>query len=376
MKRKAICFFIVIAFVLLCIKTSFASSQNMQKSLQELTDEIRNQTNIPGISVHVISAKYGSFSVVSGVRDLATLAKVTPDTIFRMGSITKTFTGAAIIKLAAEGTLDLNKPIEDYLEIEHPLLKGITVQHVLNHSSGLLAYLNGTSFIEEVLKNPKEDHSPKELLGLVLSSQEELHFAPGTSFEYNNTNYVILGMIIEKLTGMSYKEYIEANFLKPLELTQTYVLTTEDMPGDDYASGYYDMEADRVYEDFTGTDMSYVWAAGCMGATASDLAKWIYALGKGSIFDKKTTALQREGFEIEEGIVYGGGILMDDNKGIGHNGTVIGFHADGWYNPDKDTAIVVLSNANMIEDEPYEDEEPEDRDPTFEIAEGFFALLK
>lgn len=376
LKRSFIIFLILFALIALCVDVSWAKDSDVKKNLQLLTDRIRIETNIPGISVYVISDKYGSFGVVSGTIDLSTDAGVTQNTIFRMGSITKTFTGAAIVKLVKEGMISLSEEVSTYLPIKHPLLTGITVKHVLNHSSGLQAYLNGTPFIDKVLKNPQADHKPQELLELVVDVQDQLRFKPGTAFEYNNTNYIVLGMIIEAVTGISYKEYIELNFLKPLDLKDTYVLTTEDMPTDDYSRGYYDMEADRVYEDFTGTDMSYVWAAGCMGSTANDLAKWIYALGKGSVFNDETTALQRDGFAIAEGIMYGGGILLDADKGIGHNGTVVGFHADAWYNLKLGTAIAVLSNANMIEDEPYEDEEPEDRDPTLEIVEGFFEILK
>ncbi|MEA3332385.1 MAG: serine hydrolase domain-containing protein [Pseudomonadota bacterium] len=346
---------------------------NLKLKLQKLTDRIRQETKVPGISVYVKSPHFADLGVVSGVSNLKNEKPVTPvteDTIFRIGSITKTYTGAAIMLLCAEGKLDLDSPINRYLNLPSPLTDAIKVRHCLNHSSGLQGYLNQTPFLEDiVLPQPTLSHTPAELLEWTFAEQQELLFSPGTEFAYNNTNYIILGMLIEKLSGVSYDAYIRDNFLVPLELNETFVLLDTAMP-DNFANGYFNSTDDHSYENWTDMNMSYVWSAGCIAATAQDLASWLQELATGTIIPKNVKDIQFEGFDIVPGATYASGILIDARKGIGHNGTVVGFHSDAWYSPEHETVIAVLSNANIMDDD-----ELENRDQTREIVEEFWKIL-
>ncbi|MEA1923225.1 MAG: serine hydrolase domain-containing protein, partial [Pseudomonadota bacterium] len=190
-----------------------------------------------------------------------------------------------------------------------------------------------------------------------------------TEFAYNNTNYIILGMLIEKLSGTSYAAFIREKLLTPLTLNKTFVHYSPEMP-DDFANGYFDSTDDDLYENWTDMDMSYVWSAGCIAATAKDLASWLQQLVAGTIIPKNVKNIQFAGFEIATGVTYASGILIDEKKGIGHNGTVVGFHSDAWYHPGYETVIAVLSNANIMDSE-----ELKDRDQTREIVEGFWEIL-
>lgn len=350
---------------------TYGQSDEIEASLQELTDEIRSETGIPGISVFVISKTCGAFGVVSGTANLDTGALVTGNTVFRMGSITKTFTGAAILNLVSNGLLDPDEAVTAYLDLDYPVLEGVTVRHLLTHSSGLIGYLNETDFlVSELLGDPDQYHLPLELIDAALADQDALKFEAGTAFDYNNTNYVLLGLLIEEVSGTAYEDYISDKLLAPLRLDDITYPEGSAIPGDDTASGYYDADEDSQFEDWTETDMSYVWSAGALTGTARDLAKWMYLLGRRLVDNADFADLQLQGMVIDDGIIYGGGLVVDENKGIGHNGTVVGFHADAWYRPEYETAIAVLSNANMIETQ-----ETEGRDPTLEIVEGFFELL-
>ena len=160
------------------------NSKTLKQELQKTVDRILAETNIPGFSVYVKSAYYEDFSIVSGVSNLNERTRVTPETIFKIGSITKTFTGAAILDLIAQGKLDPDKPVSEYIYSDSKLMKKISVRQVLNHSSGLTPYLNATSFIEEeVLKTPLNAYRPEELLDIALKNQDKLRFEPGSTFE-------------------------------------------------------------------------------------------------------------------------------------------------------------------------------------------------
>ena len=124
----------------------------------------------------------------------------------------------------------------------------------------------------------------------------------------------------------------------------------------------FDYDGDGNYEDWTEMNMSYVCSAGCIVSTARDMAVWMEALAGGNLLSEEFRPYLFEGFTISEGVVYGAGILTDNSLGIGHNGTVIGFHADAWFDPETGSTVAVLSNTNA----PLLDD---DRDPTLELPE-------
>lgn len=363
----------LMAFVILIF--SSCSSENdrrneLEKNFNELIEKVCTETDTPGVTVHVKSGKFGEFSMAWGYSDINTQTKVTNDQLFRIGSLTKSFTGAAIIRLAEKGLIDLNKPISEYLGFvngyEH--LSDISVRHLLNMSSGLAKYLSVPFLTESVLPNPLKGYNAEELLAAAFASAPELLFTPGSDFLYSNTNYVLLGMLIEKISGSSYQGYIEEEFIKPLGLTNTHVITDAIIP-QGLARGYYDSDENGSYEDWTEMNMSYVWSAGCIASTARDVAVWMNAMAKGNLVSKDLWAYLFKGKQVAKGVEYGAGILVVDNFGKGHNGTVIGYHADSWYDPDTDSTVAVLSNTNA----PLKGE---GRDPTKEIASRILELIK
>jgi len=179
---------------------------------------------------------------------------------------------------------------------------------------------------------------------------------------------VLLGLVIEATSGQTYARYLQDTFFDPLGLTATRVATGAEIP-EGLVRGYHDDDEDGEYDDWTAMDMAYVWSAGCVIATARDVAVWMDTLVTGEIVSEPWRQDLFAGQPIAPGVTYGAGLLIDETVGIGHNGTVIGYHADAWHDPETGATVAVLANTNapLLTD---------NRDPTREIALGVLELLR
>ncbi|MDY0191363.1 MAG: serine hydrolase domain-containing protein [Desulfuromonas sp.] len=347
-----------------------SDQQNLNSKFGDLIERVCRETGVPGASVHVISPQHGEFSLVWGFAELSTRTPVVADQRFRIGSLTKSFTGTAVLRLAEDGFIDIDAPISTYLAslYDYEPLEQITVRQLLTMSSGLNEYLNLEFLTASVLTAPLTYYPAQTLVNNALNVSPQLLYDPGTQFTYNNTNYILLGQLIETVSGKTYQNYLQETFFNPLALNDTFV-QVDDSILENMTHGYYDYDEDGAYEDWTTINMSYVWSAGCLTSTARDVAIWMEALGQGTLLSEPFHPDNFQGQPITDGVVYGAGILVDDNFAIGHNGTVIGFHADAWYDPQTQTTVAVLCNTNapIIDDE---------RDPTREITEGILKQLK
>jgi len=368
---RGICLLISISLLLSCSGSHDGDEAlvYLTARVQHLLEAVGSETGIPGVSVYVISPGYGGLAFVWGHSDLEERSPVTPGDLFRVGSLTKSFTGAAVVRLTEEGLIDLSRPISDYLGRidDYAPLDDISVGHLLNMSSGLAECLSASFLIGSVLPDPLGTHAPGELLAEAFGAAPELLFVPGRLWSYTNTNYILLGLLIEEVSELSYPDYLQEAFIGPLSLNDTLVITDSDLP-EGLVRGYYDSDGEGGWEDWTQMHMSYVWSAGCIASTARDIAVWMRALARGSLVSQAFRPYLFEGISLAEGVVYGAGILVDHGIGIGHNGTVIGYHADAWHDPQTGTTVAVLCNTNtpLLSDE---------RDPTREIAEGILALF-
>jgi D-alanyl-D-alanine carboxypeptidase len=350
--------------------TSDHDEDQKNASIRHLIDQVCRETGTPGVSVHVISPDRGQSAFVTGIADRDTRTAVVPESVFRVGSLTKSFTGAAIITLVEDGLVALDAPISDYLGIVggYTHLSDISVGNLLNMSSGLAECLNVSFLTGTVLADPSLSHTPEDLLDEAFNTSPDLLFTPGSSWFYTNTNYILLGLLIEAVSGISYEDYIEQTFITPLGLNDTRVMLDSTIL-EGMVRGYYDYDEDGYYEDWTEINMSYVWSAGCIVSSARDMAVWMRAMATGSIVSEPFQSYLSEGQIVAEGVMYGAGILVDTGFGTGHNGTVVGYHADAWHDPETGITVAVLCNTNS----PILDDE---RDPTREITEGILAILK
>ncbi|MGA5821288.1 serine hydrolase domain-containing protein [Kitasatospora sp. NPDC094028] len=270
----------------------------------------------------------------AGVGDLATGAKVPVDGQVRIGSNTKPFTAVVVLQLVAEGKVGLDSPVETYLP---GLLRGdgidgrnITVRQLLQHTSGLPEYVDKGS----ILAGPKRYFEPRELLDAALV--QKAHFAPGTRWEYCNTNYLMAGLIIQKVTGRPLGEEINRRIVDRVGLRHTYFPTPGDMSIREAHPKGYHQGADGSVREYTELDPSWGWAAGAVVSTETDLNAFYAALLGGRLLPAAQLAEMRTTVpadEVAPGVRYGLGLMSRPLScgGVywGHGGTIPGYDTSG-----------------------------------------------
>ena len=271
----------------------------------------------------------------------------TPDTRFRIGSVTKQFTAALILRLAEEGKLDLHAPITTVLP-DYPAATGdrITAHHLLSHTAGVPNYTGFLEFIDEISRNP---YTPTEFVGLF--SGRDLDFEPGAGWAYSNSGYFLLGVLVEELSGMPYDRALRHYLLDPLGLADT---------GYDHAGEVIERRA-AGYERRAGgyanapyLDTTVPYAAGSIYSTARDLHRWTRALHTGAAFAHDSTLVLMT-TPVEAGYAYGLAVRplatgSDTLRVVGHSGGINGFRAMLDYVPEDGYTIVVLDNTSQDAD--------------------------
>lgn len=277
-----------------------------------------------------------------GLADLELNVPMKPEMVFRIGSITKQFTAIAILQLMEQGKLSLQDEITKYIP-DYPMQgHSITIEHLLTHTSGIKSYTNVPEF--QVMM--RTDLTPEEIIEKIKPLPME--FAPGTRWNYNNSGYIILGCIIEKVTGKTYAEYLQENFFTPLGMTGSYY-------GNDIriiknrASGYQPGEGGIVNADYLSMTLPY--AAGSIMSTVDDLYKWNRALHSYKLVKKETLDMAHTPYKLSDGMStgYGYGWSLSELQGsstIEHGGGINGYLSYAVYVPDEDVFVALLSNSN------------------------------
>lgn len=257
----------------------------------------------------------------------------TPETKFRLGSITKQFTAMAILRLEVQGRLKVTDPVSAFFP-DYPGGDRITIHHLLTHTSGIP---NLTEFPDYAATMSR----PTTVLETVSRFKDRpLDFPPGERFSYSNSGYILLGAIIEKVTGRSYEEHLREDILRRLGLNDTgYDHAAPVLPG--RASGYE--FADDVKVNAPYIDMSVPQAAGALYSTVDDLYKWDRALAAETLAPR--AVLERMFTPFKDGYAYGWSIgSFAGRRNIRHGGGINGFTTDISRFPDDDACIIVLNN--------------------------------
>jgi D-alanyl-D-alanine carboxypeptidase len=221
----------------------------------------------------------GPWRGASGVAELGTHHPVDPAGWFRVGSVTKTFTATVVLQLIGEGILSLDDKIDRWLPGLVPGGDGITLHQLLNHTSGLYNYTEELPDVAGIVRDRFEHWDP--LRAVRIATDHDPLFEPGTTWSYSNTNYILLGLIIEAATGRSYATQVEDRILSPLDLRHTR------LPGDDvtlaepHAHGYLSVDGELV--DISDFNASQAWSAGIIVSTAADLNRFYAALLTGEL---------------------------------------------------------------------------------------------
>lgn len=298
------------------------------------------ESRAPSASFAVIR---GNDTLAYGAHGLANMdawRAPTATTIYEIGSITKQFTSAAIMKLVDQGRITLDEDLSKYVP-QFPLQgKKVSIRQLLNHTSGIHSYTSSPGWA----KTWNDALSPDAIVQFVAA--DTFDFAPGTSYRYNNTGYVLLGMVIEKASGQTYASYLDAQFFKPLGLRQTSYCPSK-MSEPAFALGYSKGPNGTVRAQFL--HLSHPFSAGALCSTVGDFAKWQRALDGGKVVSPASYALMSTADSLNSGrkINYGFGLVpgvFNGHKTISHTGGIPGFATAATYVPDDSLSIVVFTN--------------------------------
>ena len=259
-----------------------------------------------------------------------------PDTKFRLGSITKQFTSTAILQLQEQGKLSVSDAACKYVEPCPEPWKAITIHHLLTHTSGIPSYTNA-----EFMSKPQSVRSPLLPVEIVMLSKDKpLDFEPGSRFLYDNTGYVFLGAIVEKASGEKYADYLRRHIFAPLDMNDTGYDDTVTILKN-RAAGYKRTAKGFANSDYL--DMSLPHAAGSLYSTVRDLYRWDRALYTEKVL---STAAKAKAFTAgKNNYGYGWTIApMAGHQQIGHGGGIFGFATYIARFPEDDAFVVVLSN--------------------------------
>jgi|GEM_PF-181671 len=323
------------------------SDTEIASRVEAVIDEIRTRPEFVGLSVAVARGDQLIVDRGYGIADLEWNAPADASTIFRIGSLTKQFTAAAIMKLAEQGKLALDDPLSRYVPDFDTGGRVVTIRQMLNHTSGIPEYTLQPGFFT---KMAPLDLSEADLLQFV--SGKPFDFEPGAGWRYSNTNYLLLGMVIAKASGQTYATFMQDEFFTPLGLDKTrYASETAIIPH--RAQGYsFDPDTESHAND-AAISMTAPGGGGALASSAGDLVRWQIAL-TGGLAISPASFEQMIGSPVKTGrgdSLYGFGIGIERRDGqrvIEHTGGINGFNSVLSWLPDIGLRIAMISNSEAM----------------------------
>ena len=316
------------------------SARPVQPSLFDAIDQIAADALDDGVPGFVIAVSIGDrflFERAYGVTDRTLGDPVQTDTIFQVASITKQFTASLILKLVERGDLSIDTDIRSILPELVERNRVVTVEHLLTHTSGLPNYLEASFDPHEPVTHADVFEALNDLA---------TRFAPGTRYEYNNSGYYLLGVIIERVRGIDYAVLLEQELLNPLGLVETAYCGRP--PAWPIPDGYVEI-GPLAPVRFEAMDMSIPFAAGALCSTAEDLVRWSAALHGGRVLDDGSYELMTTNYRLTHGgrVGYGYGIGVGSWNGevvLSHSGGIPGFSSFLMTHPASGYTIAVVAN--------------------------------
>jgi len=336
MKRK-----LIITALLLAFGGSYACRAQMTGSLDSLV-QARLNSVAPGCAILV--AKNGNvlYHKAFGKASLELNVSMQPDMIFRLGSITKQYTAIAILQLVEQGKLSLQDSIQRFIKDFPNKGHKITIENLLTHTSGIIGYESLDLHIPYVYR---VELPAKRIVDSL--EHHPLVFTPGSRFSYCNSNYFLLGYIIELISGESYAAYLQEHVFGPAGLSHTYYDDEKQViPG--RVNGYARYGDHYENADYIG--LSQVYAAGALLSNVADMFKWHQALYAGKLVKRETLEKALTPFKLADGSLsaYGFGWFIKElagSKTIEHSGGIDGFQSDEIYFPHEDIFVATLYNS-------------------------------
>ena len=323
-----------------------------KNQIRQLVEEWRVKARVPGVVVGIFVPGKDKIIIASGMSNREDQTVLDGNDQFRIASITKTFIAAEVLKLAAQGQIHLDDPLSLYLP-DTSYGDVVTIRHLLSHRSGYFDPIHDDpNFIPDLAEHMDRQWTWADMLKLAF--QHDLFFVPGGSYRYANTNYMLLGLVIENITGKPLGEALASDLMIPLGLDHTlYTMPETDTSRTNLVPGY--ITHPLTGETIVSTSIPYGTivsaSADTMISNAADLLKWSHALyGKDALVLEP--AFQEEMLTFDVMSSYGLGVFQFDTpigKSFGHGGDTAGYLSLMEYIPDQDLSIVILTNA----DAPY-----------------------
>ena len=303
---------------------------------------------VPGVSVETRDER-GTRSINAGVGNLRTHEPPRPTGQFRIGSVTKSFTATVVLSLVADGRIDLDAPISRYLPGLLPYSKPIKVRQLLQHRSGLFDYGNVLWPNPKVVARSRHrDYAPADLVRI--ATRKPLQFTPGDRFLYSNTDYVVLGLLVEKVTGDSYANELSRRVLGPAGLRHTYIAGHDPRLRQPSAHGYEAVNSSTRLTDLTTYNMSVAWASGDIVSTLHDVNLFYAALLGGRLLPPTLLRQMQQSEPAFPGFEYGLGLGHTEMCGQqiwGHQGGVPGYGTYSFTSPESGRQITISVNRSL-----------------------------
>lgn len=313
---------------------------SLADAVERIAQDAIDSGNAVGVSVAVARGDEILLANGYGYANLETKTPATEDTVYRIGSITKQFTAAAILQLAEQGKLSLDDPVTKHLSNFSTGEREVTLRHLLQHTSGMQSFTSLLSYRLLMRRDVAHD--------TMLTRFQDLpyHFEPGERFRYCNSGYYLLGMVVESASELTYEQYVGSKLFKPLGMEHSYYdRAAVVIPA--RASGY--RQRLGGFENAPYLSMTQPYSAGALASTVTDLIRWQRGLVNHKVLSAESYEQMTTPGDLSDGKAteYGLGLFIRKKQGrrsIGHGGGINGFRSDIIYFPDSDHTIVVLAN--------------------------------
>lgn len=322
-------------------RSTQASREAVAHAADSIADAIIKRGRVAAMSIAVTRGRDTLVMTGYGLADVEKEVPATAQTVYRIGSVTKQFTSVAVMQLVEQGKLSLDDDVTKYVPNAPTHGRRVLVRHLLNHTSGVPSYTDVGPVFGRVMRL---DLSKDSLIAIV--KDDSLQFEPGSHFYYNNTGYFLLGMVIERVTGKSYGDYLREALFAPNGLTSTVYCSNSPLIKR-RAQGYEVRASGLVNADYISMDLPY--AAGSLCSSVGDLAAWTRLLHGGKLVNASSFTTMTTPAKLTSGrpMQYGFGLFMDTlgtHRRIHHGGGINGFISELAYYPDDSLTVVVLSN--------------------------------
>jgi CubicO group peptidase (beta-lactamase class C family) len=331
-------YLLVVITVLSLNSQSRSYAQNLESNIDSLLQK-KYPPNAPGSTFLIAQNGNIIYKKAFGLANLELNVPMETDNVFEIGSMTKQFTAISILMLMEKGELNLDDEITKFIPDYPTNGNKITIHHLLTHTSGIKSYTS----LKKLNAISKQDLTPLALIDFF--KNEPIDFVPGEKFKYNNSGYVILGYIIEKVTGQPYANFVEEQIFKKLNMTASQYANNSKVI-QNRASGYQDNEG---YINTREISFTIPYSAGSLMSTVSDMFKWQEAIKNNLLISKKTTEKAFTNYTLNNGehINYGYGWnikTINNIRSFEHGGAIWGFKSMGVYLPDLDIYVIGLTN--------------------------------